>query len=41
MVRYSDYSLTEIEAMIPYELEIYTSILLKQLEEEKQKRKHG
>ena len=35
MVRYSDYSLTEIEEMIPYELDIYSSILIKQLRDEK------
>ena len=38
MVRYSDYTLTEIENMIPYELEIYSSILIQQLKEEKKKR---
>lgn len=39
LVRYSDYSLTEIEGMIPYEFEIYSSILVKQLKDEK--KKHG
>ena len=34
-VRYSDYSLTEIENMIPYELDIYSTILMKQLQDEK------
>lgn len=38
MTRYSDYTLTEIENMIPYEMEIYSAILIKQLKEEKQKR---
>jgi hypothetical protein len=38
MVRYSDYSLTEIEAMIPYEFEIYSAILSKQLQDEKVKK---
>lgn len=41
MVRYSDYTLTEIENMIPYEFEIYSAILMKQLKEEKQKRNAG
>jgi hypothetical protein len=35
MTRYSDYTLTEIENMIPYEFDIYSSILLKQIQEEK------
>lgn len=34
MVRYSDYSLSEIEAMIPYEFEIYSAILVKQIQDE-------
>ena len=37
LVRYSDYSLSEIENMIPYEMEIFSSILMKQLQEEKAK----
>ena len=37
MVRYSDYSLSEINDMIPYEFEIYSAILTKQLKEEKAK----
>ncbi len=40
-VRYSDYSLTEVENMIPYEMEIYSSILLKQLKEEKKRAKNS
>jgi hypothetical protein len=38
MVRYSDYSLTEIENMIPYEFDIYSSILMEQIQEEKKKK---
>jgi hypothetical protein len=38
MVRYSEYALSDIEGMIPYEFEIYTAILLNQLTEEKKKR---
>jgi len=38
MVRYSDYSYDEILNMIPYEMEIYSSILAKQIQEEKNKK---
>ena len=37
LTRYGDLSLTEIENLIPYEMEIYTSVLNKQLEKEKKK----
>lgn len=37
MVRYSDYTLEDINNMIPYEFEIYSAILTKQLKEEKAK----
>jgi hypothetical protein len=37
-VRYGDYSITEIKLMLPYELMVYQSILLSQLEEEQKKR---
>lgn len=37
MVRYSDYTLTELENMIPYEFEIFAAILYKQLKDEKKK----
>ena len=36
-VRYSNYSLTEIHQFIPYEFDIYYSIFLKQLQDEKKK----
>jgi hypothetical protein len=39
MVRYSDYTLSEINNMIPYEFEIYYSILNKHITAEKQKQK--
>ena len=35
LVRYSNYSLTEIEMMLPFEFDIFSSILLKQLKDEK------
>lgn len=38
MVRYGNYSLNEIENMIPYEFEIYTAILIQQLKKEKNKK---
>jgi hypothetical protein len=37
LVRYSDYTLIEIENFIPYEFDIYSSILLSQIKEEKKK----
>jgi hypothetical protein len=33
-VRYSDYTLTEIENLVPYELDIYTAILIQQIQKE-------
>jgi len=36
-MQYHKYSLTEIEDMIPFEKEIYVSLLLKYLEEQKNK----
>jgi len=35
MVRYSDYTLAEINGMIPYEFEIFYSILINQIKAEK------
>jgi len=37
LMQYHKYSLTEIENMIPFEREIYVSLLIQYLEEEKQK----
>lgn len=36
-MQYHKYSLTEIENMIPFEREIYISMLVQYLEEEKQR----
>lgn len=38
MVRYSDYSITEIKSMLPYELIIYDSLLKMQIAEEKKQK---
>jgi len=37
LMQYHKYSLTEIEGMIPFEREIYVAMLVKYLEEEKQR----
>ena len=37
MMQHHNYSLTELENMIPWEREIYIGLLLNYLEEEKQK----
>jgi len=37
LIQHHKYSLTELEEMIPYEREIYITLLVKHLEEEKQK----
>jgi hypothetical protein len=37
LMQYHKYSLTEIEEMFPFEREIYVAMLVKYLEEEKQK----
>lgn len=37
LVQYHKYSLSEIEEMIPFEREIYVAMLVKYLEEEKQR----
>jgi len=37
LMQHHKYSLTEIEEMIPFEREIYVSLLVKHLEEEKQR----
>lgn len=36
-MQYHKYSLTELEDMIPFEREIYVAMLVKYLEEEKQR----
>ncbi len=36
-MQHHKYSLTEIENLIPFELEIYTALLINYLEEEKQR----
>ena len=38
MMQHHNYSLTELENMIPWEREIYIGLLLEYLEEEKQAR---
>jgi hypothetical protein len=37
LMQYHKYSLTEIENLIPFEKEIYVAMLVKYLEEEKQR----
>ena len=37
LMQYHKYSLDELENMIPFEREIYVSLLIKHLEEEKRK----
>jgi hypothetical protein len=37
LMQYHKYSLTELETMIPFEREIYVAMLVKYLEEEKQR----
>jgi hypothetical protein len=37
LMQYHNYSLAEVENMIPFEKEIYVSMLLNYLEEEKQR----
>jgi len=37
LMQYHKYSLTELENQIPFEREIYVEMLIKHLEEEKQK----
>lgn len=37
LMQYHKYSLTEIEDMIPFEREVYVAMLVKFLEEEKQR----
>jgi hypothetical protein len=38
-MQYHKYSLTEIENMIPFEREVYISLLIKYLEEQNEKNK--
>ena len=40
-MQYHKYSLTEIEEMIPFEREIYVAMLIKYLEEEKQRQERN
>jgi hypothetical protein len=37
LMQYHKYSLTELEDMIPFEREVYVAMLIKHLEEEKQR----
>lgn len=37
LMQYHKYSLTELENMIPFEREVYVAMLIKYLEEEKQR----
>ena len=37
LMQYHKYSLTEIEEMIPFERDVYISLLIRYLEEEKQR----
>ena len=37
MIQHHNYSLTELENMIPWEREIYIGLLMKYLEEEKER----
>ena len=37
LMQHHNYSLTEIESLIPFEKEIYVSMLIKYLDEEKQR----
>jgi hypothetical protein len=39
LMQHHKYSLTEIESMIPFERDLYTSMLLKWLEEERERQK--
>ena len=39
MMQYHNYSLTELENMIPWEREVYVTLLMKRLEEEERKMK--
>jgi hypothetical protein len=39
MMQYHNYSLTELENMIPWEREVYVTLLMKHLEEEERKMK--
>jgi len=41
MIYHFGYSLTEIENLIPFELNIYTNMLLDQLRKEEEARKNG
>jgi len=38
-MQYHNYSLTELENMIPWEREVYVTLLMKHLEEEERKMK--
>jgi hypothetical protein len=38
LMQYHQYSLNELENMIPFEREIYTALLIQHLEEEKKKK---
>jgi hypothetical protein len=40
MMQHHKYSLTELENMLPWEREVYVGLLMKYLEEEKEKMKN-
>jgi hypothetical protein len=40
MMQHHKYSLTELENMLPWEREVYVGLLMKHLEEEKEKMKN-
>ncbi len=39
MMQYHNWSLTELDNMVPWEREVYTKLLMKHLEEEERKAK--
>ena len=41
MMQYHNYSLTELEEMLPFEREIYTQMLIEYLREQEEKRKQN
>jgi hypothetical protein len=40
-MQHHKYSLTEIENMMPWEREVYTSLLIQHIEEENMKQRHA
>ena len=41
LVQHHKYSITEIEALIPFERDLYVSMLLEHIEEEKERQAQG